>query len=39
LAIDGDTGDVIDTQGSRAKRRHRDGGRNQRVDLLKQIVE
>jgi hypothetical protein len=35
VTIDSDTGDVIDTQGSRAKRRHRNGGRNQRVDLLK----
>jgi hypothetical protein len=35
VAIDGDTGDLIDTQRSGAKRRHRDGRRNERVDLLK----
>jgi hypothetical protein len=39
VTIDGDVGDVIDTQGSGAKRRHRHGGRNQRVDLLKQLME
>jgi hypothetical protein len=39
VAIDGDVGDVVDTQRSGAKRRHRNGGRNQRIDLLKQIQE
>jgi hypothetical protein len=39
VAIDGGVGDVIDTQLSGAKRRHRDGRRDQRVDLLKQLQE
>jgi hypothetical protein len=37
VAIDVDTGDLIDTQRTGAKRGHRDGRGNERVDLLKQL--